>query len=82
MSVPGRIGLVLIIVLAMVDAIILLSGVHHAATAVETHAMTPIAEPEHRITDAEPAKHEPLLSTALREINLIISKPRERPTGI
>ena len=39
MSVPGRIGIILIIALALVDAFILMSGAKHAATAIETHAL-------------------------------------------
>ena len=39
MSVPGRIGIILIIALAVVDALILASGAKHAATTIETHAL-------------------------------------------
>ena len=81
MSVPGRIGLILIIALALVDAVILLSGARHAASAIETHAMAQTTVDSATLT-AETAKHEPLLSTALKQINLLINKPRERPTGI
>jgi len=76
MSVPGRIGIILIIALALIDAIILVSGAKRAASAFETHtAMQSTVE----ITTA---KHEPLLSTALREINLFRIKSAEKPAGI
>ena len=94
MSVPGRIGIILIIALALVDAFILMSGAKHAATAIETHALveqtamdpaplpasddlsTPTAEVIH------PVAHEPLLSTAIREISLLITKKADKPAGI
>jgi hypothetical protein len=82
MSVPGRIGLILIIALALVDAVILLSGARHAASAIETHAMAAETITDSQAVPSEPAKHEPLLATALKQINLLVNKPRERPTGI
>jgi hypothetical protein len=66
MSVPGRIGIILIVALALVDALILASGARRAATAIETHAL---ASPDF-VGDAT-SDHETLLSTALREISLI-----------
>ena len=39
MSVPGRIGIILIIALALIDAAILASGARDAATAIETHSL-------------------------------------------
>jgi hypothetical protein len=82
MSVPGRIGLILIIALALVDAMILLSGARHAASAIETHAMAETMPNSDAVLAVDPVKHEPLLSTALKQINLLVNKPRERPTGI
>jgi len=85
MSVPGRIGIILIIALALVDALILASGAKHAATAIETHAMTeqtamqPV--PVSQGGDLR-AEHRPLLSTALHEINLFIAKQAEKPAKI
>ena len=77
MSVPGRIGIILIIVLALVDGLILATGARRAATAIETHSMDQTA------TDLQAVKHDRLLSTAIREINLLTHKPVvERPTGI
>jgi hypothetical protein len=82
MSVPGRIGIILIIALAIVDAVILLSGARHAASAIETHAMVEVAPAVADTAATVAPRHEPLLSTALRQINLLISKPRDKPTGI
>jgi hypothetical protein len=66
MSVPGRIGVILIVALALVDAFILASGARRAASAIQTHTL---AEPASM--QAEDQASEPLLSAALREINLI-----------
>jgi hypothetical protein len=82
MSVPGRIGIILIIALAIVDAVIFMSGARHAATAIETHAMVEAAPAISEASAGQPAKHEPLLSAALRRINLLVKKPQEKPTGI
>jgi hypothetical protein len=92
MSVPGRIGIILIIALALVDAFILMSGAKHAATAIETHAlvertaMDPVPLPTNDVLAAPPAvhpvAHEPLLSAAIREINLLMAKKAEKPAGI
>ena len=90
MSVPGRIGIILIIALALVDALILASGAKHAATAIETHAMVQqtAMQPEltaHEIDAhplARPEPHKTLLSTALNEINLLMAKRGENPAGI
>ncbi len=93
MSVPGRIGIILIIALALVDAFILMSGAKHAASAIETHAlvektaMDPLPLPANDVlSEAPPAvhpvAHEPLLSAALREINLLMAKTIEKPTKI
>ena len=85
MSVPGRIGIILIIALAVVDALILASGAKHAATTIETHALIeqtamqpqPTANVQPRIDT-----HKTLISTALHEINLLMSKKAEKTTGI
>ena len=85
MSVPGRIGIILIIALALIDALILASGAKHAATEIQTHAMTeqtamqpvPVSQ-----EDAARLEHRPLLSTALHEINVLIAKQTEKPAGI
>jgi hypothetical protein len=87
MSVPGRIGIILIVALAVVDALILASGAKHAATAIETHALVeetamqpqPVATQDGR-TKIDP--HKTLLSTAIREINLLMRKTAEKPTKI
>lgn len=92
MSVPGRIGIILIIALALVDAFILMSGAKHAATAIETHALveqtamgTPV--PTSDVISATPPAvhaiaHEPLLSAAIREINFLMTKKTEKPAGV
>ncbi len=90
MSVPGRIGIILIIALALVDAFILMSGAKHAATAIESHAMveqtamepTNVPANDIEVIASDPARparaaHEPLLSTALHEINLLMAKRGE-----
>ncbi len=87
MSVPGRIGIILIAALALVDALILASGAKHAASAVETHALIeqtamqpmPIAIQD---SAAKIDPHKTLLSTALHEINLLMGKTVEKPTKI
>jgi hypothetical protein len=87
MSVPGRIGIILIAALALVDALILASGAKHAASAVETHALIEqtAMQPMPVATQDGAAKidpHKTLLSTALHEINLLMSKATEKPTKI
>src|ERR1700754_2703256 len=86
MSVPGRIGLILIIALAVVDALILASGAKQAATAIETHALIEQTamqpEPVAQETGSRPAARKPLLSKALQEINLLIAKKDDKPAGI
>ena len=82
MSVPGRIGTILIIALALVDAIILASGARHAASAIETHAMIDGTAPQTAQSNTDSVKHERLLSTALRQINLFMAKPANKPTKI
>ena len=77
MSVPGRIGIILIIVLALVDGLILASGARHAATAIETHSMS-----EQTATNLRAVKHDQLLSTAIRQIHLWAKPAPEKPTGI
>ncbi len=77
MSVPGRIGTVLIIALGLIDAVILLSGARHAATAVETHSMI-----QATATNARAVDHDHLLTTAIREINWLTHPQVEKPTGI
>ncbi len=61
MSVPGRIGVILIIALALVDGFIL-----------ETHALAETKSP----LAVQPSAHEPLLSAAIREIDLFMTCPR------
>ena len=95
MSVPGRIGIILIIALALVDAFILMSGAKHAASAIETHTMvektamdpaSPFPASDDLAAAApilvHPVAHEPLLSAAIREINLLMAKKTEKPAGI
>ena len=86
MSVPGRIGIILIIALALVDALILASGAKHAATAIETHALIEqtALQPElvKQDSEARPGAHKTLISTALQQIDLLMSKKTEKPTGI
>jgi hypothetical protein len=92
MSVPGRIGIILIIALALVDAFILMSGAKHAATAIETHTMVektamdalpvPANDIDAPIQLVRPIAHEPLLSTAIREINLLIARKVDKPAKI
>ena len=87
MSVPGRIGIILIVALAVVDALILASGAKHAATAIETHALveqTAMQPQAVAVQDGQTKTdpHKTLLSTALHEINLLMSKTAEKPTKI
>ena len=83
MSVPGRIGIILIIALALVDALILASGAKHAATAIETHALSEqTAMQPTAAQDIHTDTHKTLISTALHQINLLMSKKAEKPTGI
>ena len=87
MSVPGRIGIILIVALAVVDALILASGAKHAATVIETHALIEqtAMQPQPVAVQNGPTKidpHKTLLSTAIREINLLITKKAEKPTKI
>ncbi len=90
MSVPGRIGIILIIALALVDALILASGAKHAATAIETHAMVQQTAMQPELTAHEiygdalvrPEPHKTLISAALNEINLFMAKRGENPAGI
>ena len=85
MSVPGRIGIILIVALAVVDALILASGAKHAATAIETHALVedtamqlqPVVDGQAKIDP-----HKTLLSTAIHEIRLLMRKKAEKPTAI
>lgn len=86
MSVPGRIGIILIIALAVVDALILASGAKQAATAIETHAlieqtaMQPM--PAAHEASGRPGTHKALLSKALQEINLLMNKRTANPAGV
>jgi hypothetical protein len=84
MSVPGRIGIILIIALALVDALILASGAKHAATAIETHALIEQTAMQPQPIAQEPRvdAHKTLISTALHQINLLMSKKAEKTTGI
>ena len=82
MSVPGRIGIILIIALALVDAVILASGAKQAATAIETHALIEqtALQPEllaHE-TDGRAVDRKPLLTKALQEINLLMAKKADK----
>jgi hypothetical protein len=80
MSVPGRIGIILIIALALVDAFILASGARTTANAIETHVLV---EPPKSPLAVQPAAREPLLSAAIRQINLFMNPPRRRdPAGV
>jgi len=84
MSVPGRIGIILIIALALVDALILASGAKHAATAIETHALIErtAMQPQPVAQDTKIDASKTLISTALHQINLIMSKPADKPAGV
>jgi hypothetical protein len=87
MSVPGRIGIILIVALAVVDALILASGAKHAATAIETHALIEqtAMQPQPIVAEDRSAKIDPnktLLSTAIHEISLLMRKRAEKTTGI
>jgi hypothetical protein len=83
MSVPGRIGIILIIALAMVDALILLSGARNAATAIETHTLVETAPAQAQPALIQPAIHAPLVSTAIREINLWVTRHvTVKPDGV
>jgi hypothetical protein len=83
MSVPGRIGIILIIALALVDALILASGAKHAATAIETHALVEqTAMQPTPAQDTHADTHKTLISTALHQINLLMNHKSEKPTGI
>lgn len=68
MSVPGRIGVILIIALAVVDALILASGARSAATAIETRSLVETAPAQVSPAIIQPSAHAPLLSSAIREI--------------
>jgi hypothetical protein len=63
MSVPGRIGTILILALAMLDGLILASGARKAASALEIGGMTEIADP------GPSPKHCCLLTSALHRID-------------
>ena len=83
MSVPGRIGIILIIALALVDALILASGAKHAATTIETHALVEqTAMQPTAAQDTHIDTHKTLISTALHQINLLMSHKSDKPTGI
>jgi hypothetical protein len=86
MSVPGRIGIILIIALALVDALILASGAKQAATAIETHTLTEQTamqpEPVAQDTSGRATAHNPLLSKALRKIDLLMAKRADRLSGV
>jgi len=70
MSVPGRIGTILIVALALVDVLILASGARRAANAIETHSLDQMT-----VTHAQTVvQHGRLLSTAVQEIHLL-AKP-------
>ncbi len=82
MSVPGRIGIILIIALALVDAVILFSGARQAASAIETHAMVEAVPVDTEAASIATPKHETLLSAALKQINLMRARQRDQSTGI
>jgi len=81
MSVPGRIGIILIIALALVDALILASGAKHAATAIETHALAEqtAMQPEAARLDSD--THPTLIATTLHQINLLMSEEAGKLRG-
>jgi hypothetical protein len=86
MSVPGRIGIILIIALALVDALILASGAKQAATSIETHALIEqtALEPElaAQVGFGHPEAHKQLLSKALQGINLLINRKADKAAGV
>jgi hypothetical protein len=86
MSVPGRIGIILIITLAMIDALILASGARDAASAIGTHSLAPNPPAEAASSTEAPihqqAAHERLLSAAVREIRLLTARRPVTPAGI
>ena len=63
MSVPGRIGIILIVILAIFDGIILMSGAHKAATTSELHAVSE--------APAQTAPQDTVLSDAMHGIALL-----------
>ena len=82
MSVPGRIGIILIIALALVDALILASGAKHAATAIETHALAEQTAMQPEAVKQEIDPHATLIAAALHRINLMMSVKTDKLTGI
>ncbi len=75
MSMPSRIGIILIAALALIDAFILASGARDAASAIEVHAL---ADTSASASDQHALKpHETLLSTALRQIDLAMKPIRK-----
>ena len=75
MSMPSRIGVILIVALALVDAFILASGARDVASAIETHAM---AADTATSDQRAPVTHQTLLSTALRQIDLAMKPAKTR----
>lgn len=45
MSVPGRIGVILIVILGLIDGIVLVGGARQAASTIETGALAQKVEP-------------------------------------
>ena len=82
MSVPGRIGIILIIALALVDALILASGAKHAATAIETHALAEQTAMQPEAVRQDIDTHATLIATALHRINLMMNVKAEKQTGV
>jgi hypothetical protein len=78
MSVPGRIGIILIIALALIDACILATGAKHVASDIETRVMLETGE-----MNADSSPRDRLLSSAIHSINLFMSRaPRKGSPGI
>ncbi len=82
MSVPGRIGITLIIALAIVDALILASGARSAATAIQTRALVESVPARTAPVLTQPATHDQLLSTAIHQINLWVGRHADKPAGV
>ena len=76
MSVPGRIGIVLLVVLGLIDAAILLSGARQAAATMETGAIAS------RVQPVKAMVHDHPVLDMIRDIKLLASKSIEEPKGI
>ena len=76
MSVPGRIGIVLLVVLGLIDAAILLSGARQAAATIETGALAS------RVQRVKLLIHDHPVSELIRDIELLAFKPAEDSKGV